>query len=329
MENHLQTRQRKSEMKTSIAIIGSGVIGLMTGIRLLENGFDVTIFSREHEPNMASLGASAFWAPFKAYPEDKILKWSVDTLAFYKQLHATSPESSVRPLDFVSYEIDTHIPLWTKVIKDYAVLTSDLPSHCKIGYAATTLFVDTSIFIDYLRNWFTRLNGNFVIANFSKIADVDPQFKTIINCSGVWSHQLVPDKESFPIRGQYILTEKPEGIDKITFIMEDDNHYTLIVPRTNDCYIGGTTQEHDWNANPDESTTNRILSCAKKTFPQLANVAVKKVGVGFRPGRHEVRIEKEKLNDGRTVIHNYGHGGSGYTIGWGCAADVVSLAGTP
>lgn len=51
-------------------------------------------------------------------------------------------------------------------------------------------------------------------------------------------------------------------------------------------------------------------------------------GVGLRPGRTEVRIEAEKICiEGKTlnVVHNYGHGGAGVTLCFGCAVDASNL----
>ena len=51
--------------------------------------------------------------------------------------------------------------------------------------------------------------------------------------------------------------------------------------------------------------------------------------MGLRPGRPSVRLEAEQwqLKGGGTlpVVHNVGHGGSGLTLAWGCAEDVVAL----
>ena len=46
--------------------------------------------------------------------------------------------------------------------------------------------------------------------------------------------------------------------------------------------------------------------------------------VGLRPFRSDIRLELEMVN-GKPVIHNYGHGGSGVTTFWGCAKDVLTL----
>ena len=60
--------------------------------------------------------------------------------------------------------------------------------------------------------------------------------------------------------------------------------------------------------------------------PELANVEILEHAVGLRPGRDQIRLELEDLGDGGAVIHNYGHGGAGFTLSWGCAEEVLALA---
>jgi hypothetical protein len=61
-------------------------------------------------------------------------------------------------------------------------------------------------------------------------------------------------------------------------------------------------------------------------LPALNDIQHGKVQVGLRPYRDDgVRLESEKTNDGMTIIHCYGHSGSGVTLSWGCAKDVVQL----
>jgi glycine/D-amino acid oxidase-like deaminating enzyme len=48
--------------------------------------------------------------------------------------------------------------------------------------------------------------------------------------------------------------------------------------------------------------------------------------VGLRPHRPAgFNVSAEKLDD-RTVIHNYGHGGAGHSLGWGCGLLAAELA---
>ncbi|MET7442450.1 FAD-dependent oxidoreductase, partial [Streptomyces sp. NPDC005568] len=46
----------------------------------------------------------------------------------------------------------------------------------------------------------------------------------------------------------------------------------------------------------------------------------------LRPARDSVRLEREKLSGGRLLVHNYGHGGAGVTVAWGCAREAARLA---
>src|SRR3990170_2594905 len=75
---------------------------------------------------------------------------------------------------------------------------------------------------------------------------------------------------------------------------------------------------------------NFIASNKFKRFPKLeiSLDRVVKETVGLRPFRKKgFRLEKEELGN-KTIIHNYGHGGSGWSLSWGTGSIAVELAQT-
>ena len=99
-----------------------------------------------------------------------------------------------------------------------------------------------------------------------------------------------------------------------------------IFPRADGVLIGGVKVKGDWNRQVDPTISADILRRCSAIEKRLADAGVVREFVGLRPGRAEVRLEMEQLEDGGAVIHNYGHGSVGYTLSWGCAEDVVALA---
>jgi D-amino-acid oxidase len=61
--------------------------------------------------------------------------------------------------------------------------------------------------------------------------------------------------------------------------------------------------------------------------PEIAGARVIDHRVGLRPARTAVRLEREVLPGGRALVHNYGHGGAGITVAWGCAREAAELVG--
>lgn len=75
---------------------------------------------------------------------------------------------------------------------------------------------------------------------------------------------------------------------------------------------------------------NFIASNKFRRFPKLeiSSDRIVKETVGLRPFRKKgFRVEKEMLGS-KTIIHNYGHGGSGWSLSWGTARMAVDLAST-
>ena len=147
----------------------------------------------------------------------------------------------------------------------------------------------------------------------------------IVNCSGLAARELVGDPRVYPVRGQIARVNNPGLVMSI----RDEQHpegRAYVHPREHDCILGGTLDEHSWDTRVDLDTAASILRRCRDIAPVLANATVIEHVVGLRPGRPTVRLEEDTPDEpSPRILHNYGHGGAGITISWGCADEVTAL----
>lgn len=146
----------------------------------------------------------------------------------------------------------------------------------------------------------------------------------MVNCSGIGARDLVPDTGLVAHRGQVLLIDPVA----LPYAMACEAEPTYIIPRATDCVLGGSNTEDD-SLVPDMAESRDILTRCARMASVHADIASVPVKVGLRPKRDRVCVERRTLGDGRAVVHNYGHGGSGFTLSWGCAETVLELIEVP
>jgi D-amino-acid oxidase len=173
----------------------------------------------------------------------------------------------------------------------------------------------------WLKSKFELLGGSI---ETRKISDFDElESELIVNCSGLGAREICHDEEVVPVRGQVVYIKQDPGFGRY-----DQRPESLIytIPRRDVTVLGGTAQKGDWTMEIREEDEEDILKKCESLWPELDRANIVGRAVGLRPSRTEVRLEKEHVGD-KVVVHNYGHGGAGVTLSWGCADEVARLMG--
>jgi D-amino-acid oxidase len=347
-------------MNKSAAIVGAGVSGLTCGVLFAERGYRTVIFAEDIGQQTTSGAAAALWFPYDVEPAGKVVPWALHTFDVLADL-AGAPESGVSMIELCQFSrtVEIQIPDWAIPLGAQAVIPSRSTSLrtgsiengaageaatwtgrpeaertgserikslklFKSGFSLRVPLMDTTIYLDYLADRFLSAEGS-LNANtyFEKLEDVSREFDLVINCAGIGAGSLVDDAELEPHRGQVAIVPKIDGLS--CAIVCDDPPLLYAIPRTRDCVFGGTNELSE-NVEVDPESTVCILDeCSQALAIDKPNVLAERVGL--RPFRKSgVRLERDALRDGRDVIHNYGHGGSGFTLSWGCAREVLQLA---
>jgi D-amino-acid oxidase len=302
-------------------VIGAGVSGLSSALRLAEAGAPVTIWARERPEATVSAVAAAVWYPYRVFPEDLVLGWARRSREVFEALAASSPEAGVAIREGVElFRSPRPDPWWRDAVRGFRRLSRpELPAAAAGGWRFEAPVIDMSRYLPFLEGALRARGVRIEVRAVGALEEVDAP--VVVNCTGLGARALCGDPSVAPIRGQVVRVRNPGLLD---FAVDDEHPSGMayVIPRFEDAIIGGTADEGAWETEPDEAVATAILARCAELEPRLRGAERLGVKVGLRPGRPTIRLEVEE-RAGTTVVHNYGHGGAGVTVSWGCAEEVA------
>jgi D-amino-acid oxidase len=321
-------------MRFDVVVVGAGVIGLTCAIRLLQRGAKVAVVSADEPAQTVSSVAAAVWYPSHTPDGDpRLLEWARHTFdELTDQAGHDIPGVAVRATRMLQ-RTPTTTPWWARAVRDFRtappgevpVPITEEPITEEWRFTVPT--VEMGRYLDWLTRQITDAGGVLLIRRLERLDDVADLAPNVVNATGLAARTLADDSAVHPIRGRIVLVSNP-GLD--TSVRDEDNPagLTYVHPRSRDVVLGGTFEPHESDLTPDACTGRAIVERCTALVPELAGARVLRQLAGLRPGRHggaRVCVDPLPLPGGSRLIHNYGHGGAGVTLSWGCAAEVVRL----
>ncbi|HYX90357.1 MAG TPA: FAD-dependent oxidoreductase [Myxococcaceae bacterium] len=296
--------------RTRVTVIGGGVSGLTCGVVLQEAGFQVRIVARERWPRTVSAVAAAMWYPYKAWPIDRVLAWSKRSYEVFAQLCQDSVGVYMRECT-ERFRADRPEPWWRPAVDRFAADPR--------AWRFSAPVADMSVYLPYLERRFERAGGHIETGTVERL-DVAA---LVINCTGLAARELASDPELVPVLGQVVYVRNP-GLSVAVVEEDHPDGMAYVIPRKDDAVLGGTAEEGRFDASVREEVGQAIVRRCTDLEPKLRGAEVLRMSAGLRPVRSSVRVERQQL--GRSiVVHDYGHGGAGMTLSWGCAEEVLRL----
>ena len=283
-------------------IVGAGVSGLSSGIRLLESGHDARIVSDKFSPETVSDVAAAIWYPFLVKPADRADTWGIVTYDVLESLCDSDPEAGVKMIDGREYlRSDVDPPRWSDDIAAFRILeSSEIPDGYVFGWEFRAPAIDMHYYMPWLKNRFEDLGGTFEEGFVEDLGTLGGD--VVVNCVGLGARDLCDDQEVKPARGQIIFIEQDPGIGHFD---QQPETLTYTIPRTNVTVLGGTAQVGDWGLEIRDEDNDLILSKVEAIWPDLDRSKIVGGTVGLRPSRTEVRLEEEFIGDTRAVSYTH------------------------
>ena len=300
-----------------VLVVGAGVVGLSSAVRLLEDGHRVDVLARDLPLETTSAVAAALWYPYRAYPFEQVTAWSAASYRRFAELAGDEGTGVVMRTGTELHRTRTADPWWAGAVPALTRVIAMDPPYVD-GWTFDAPVVEMPVYLRWLTARVEELGGTLTRMALPALPD---RPEVVVNASGLGARLMASDPSLLPVRGQVVYVEQV-GLDRWWL---DGSGPVYVVPRSHDIVVGGTDDEGEWDRTPDPDVAKQILERAVALVPRLRGAAVLGHRVGLRPARPQVRLDVEGRADGTRVVHCYGHGGAGVTLSWGCADEVAAL----
>ncbi|XP_066436631.1 D-aspartate oxidase [Eleutherodactylus coqui] len=325
-----------SLQKIQVAVIGGGLVGLSTALCITESlpHCTVTVISEKFSPNTTGDVAAGCLIPhtYSGTSLHQQIAWFKETFDYLFKI-ANSSEAGEAGIHLISgWQIFKSPPketytFWWQIVLGFRLMNETelvkFPSHT-FGQAFTTLKCQASQYLPWMEKRIKSNGGCLESRKVKNVWDLHGTYDVVVNCSGLGSRDLFGDQSIYPVKGQVVEVNAPW----IKHFIRDGDGNTYIYPGISGVTLGGTRQKDDWSFFPNVQDSKGILDRCCHLEPSLHGVPIIQEKVGLRPTRSGLRIEKDLLNKNNLqlpVIHNYGHGGGGFSNHWGTAKTATKL----
>lgn len=204
-------------------------------------------------------------------------------------------------------------------------------------------FCNTEVFLSWLPVELARLGVTFEFKPVESLEEVKSLHADVIfNCMGFDSKRIFADKSLYHVRGQSMFIDS----EKLTepFFGIASGHHAIFKHRLG-FYLGSyfLEKESAVHSHPQKAEYELSLEFAQGSYsllcerlgfevPNIDFNRIRRVNTGIRPYRPDgPRVEADDLlascgNKPIRVVHNYGHGAHGWTVGYATAEDAVNIA---
>lgn len=353
-----------------VLVLGAGIIGLTTAIRLYEAGHAVTIVAQETPETIlsrdnsallgtspgsyVSSGAGGLWMPHILEGDD-VRDWSTTAFNVFEKELSQNVGVWDRDAYLVRKTATNRDMPWFGELTGMKVVTPEedgrVPPEYGCALKFRTLIVDMTVYLRHLQD---RLKGLGIEIELTGEIDGDKENGkwdeervlefarerwgtevVVVNCFGIWAG-MVSGEEMTPVRGVIVRVKARQGWDyMITEDVQDAHICTggLLaygIPRGDKEFLmGGTALKGDWREKATATEVEGVKERSSALMRPSEKVEEVSVWAGLRPlrmdGKARVEVQQDGIGKKLAMIANYGHGGSGVTVCWGCAESVVKL----
>ncbi|CAJ0576179.1 unnamed protein product, partial [Mesorhabditis spiculigera] len=332
------------ERPLRVAVVGEGVIGTSTAfaIKSLDPEADITVYHDKDFNDILSKGIAGLFRIDDGTPINMIYgRDTFDRLAYLWRTvggHSGVQMLSGHILSQDRSKLDSQWHNYGDIVYNYHNLTrremqsqfniESLDTYEGIHYTAYTS--EGARYVPWMKKQLLEVYDVKYIKEF--ISDLEELasrgYDVVVNCGGLAGGKLAGDGDEvnmFPIRGMLL---KTKATWQKHFLYRD--FLTFTIPVIDAVYVGTVKAEHNDSLVLDQATVNLIWKSYLELQPAFMEEEVIDTFVGLRPARvGGVRVERDdrisKTGANFTVVHNYGHSGNGFTLGWGSAMHAAKL----